>query len=120
MTRKEEAGDEDDLIQPWVRLFTSEGTAEWMRRLHPLRLQYEMFGRANPFAAGIAPLAQRVREARQPVKEGNAFWQAQSVFAAWIEQSLNIYRDTRDVLLETALLSSAHETAIPRINIVVK
>ncbi|WP_083240343.1 DUF3141 domain-containing protein [Methyloceanibacter methanicus] len=89
-------------FQPWVQLVTSEGTAEWMRRSHPLRLQYEIFGRANPFAAGIAPLAQSVREARQPVKESNAFWQAQSLFAAWIEQSLSLYRDTRDALMEAA------------------
>ena len=36
-------------VQPWVRLWANEGFAEWMRRLHPLRLQYEMFSHANPF-----------------------------------------------------------------------
>ena len=36
-------------VQPWVRAWANEGFAEWMRQLHPLRLQYEMFSHANPF-----------------------------------------------------------------------
>ena len=44
-------------FQPWVRLCANEGTAQWMRQLHPLRMQYEMFSRNNPF---MRPLLVRV------------------------------------------------------------
>src|SRR6185369_9187951 len=36
-------------VQPWVRLWMNEDFAAALRRLHPLRLQYEMFSSANPF-----------------------------------------------------------------------
>jgi hypothetical protein len=34
--------------QPIVRAFVNAPAAQWMRRLNPLRLQYEMFSNANP------------------------------------------------------------------------
>jgi hypothetical protein len=36
-------------MQPWVRAWANSGFAEWMRKMHPLRLPYEMFTPANPF-----------------------------------------------------------------------
>ena len=54
-------------LQPWVRSLANEGFAEWMRRLHPLRLQYELFSDANPFMRSVAALADAVRDNRQPV-----------------------------------------------------
>src|SRR6266699_5128341 len=41
-------------VQPWVRAMVPPAAAEAMRRMHPLRLQYELFADANPF---VAPLA---------------------------------------------------------------
>ena len=37
--------------------------AEAMRRMHPLRLSYEMFGPRNPFLAWVGGAAERVRDA---------------------------------------------------------
>ena len=36
-------------MQPWVKAWANAGFAEWMRKMHPLRLPYEMFTPANPF-----------------------------------------------------------------------
>jgi pimeloyl-ACP methyl ester carboxylesterase len=87
--------------EPWIRLWASDGVAEWMRRMHPLRLQNEVFSRANPLMSYLRPAADKVREHRQPVSPNNAFWQAQEWTSNWIETSLNIYRDIRDQWFET-------------------
>jgi hypothetical protein len=72
-----------------------------MRKLHPLRLQYELFSPANPFMGYVASMADVVRKNRQPVAPDNLFLQAQAAGAQWIDTSLNNYRDMRDQFLET-------------------
>ena len=44
-----------------------------MRRLHPLRLQYEVFADGNPFAPIVAKGADWARSNRPPVSAGNSF-----------------------------------------------
>ncbi len=87
-------------LQPWVRAWANEGFAKWMRRLHPLRLQYEMFSHANPFLRPLLGSAESVPADRRPVASGNIFWQAQEQFAQHIEQTLDAYRDVRDHMAE--------------------
>jgi pimeloyl-ACP methyl ester carboxylesterase len=87
--------------QPWIHLWANQGFADWMRRMQPLRLQYEAFSRANPFMGFVTAAAKNVREHRAPVAENNALWQAQQWASNWIATSLNIYRDVRDQWLET-------------------
>ena len=88
-------------VQPWVRGWANEGFARAMRRLHPLRLQYELFSSANPFMRAPLSLAQQVRENRSPVPTDNVFWQAQEQMSEWIAASLDAYRDMRDHATET-------------------
>ena len=88
------------LFQPWVRSWANDGVANWMRQLHPLRLQYEMFSYANPFMRPFLSSVEEVRENRQPVAKQNAFWQAQEQVSDQIETSLNAYRDVRDHMSE--------------------
>ena len=57
-------------MQPFVRAFANPMMAEWMRNMHPLRLQYEMFSDANPFMAPIKAAAEKVRSERKPVSLG--------------------------------------------------
>ncbi len=92
-------------FQPWVRLFANEGAATWMRKLHPLRLQFELFSSANPFMTYLASMADVVRQNRQPVAKDNVFVQAEASTSNWIESSLNSYRDLRDELTEAAFLN---------------
>ena len=57
------------VAQPLVRAMVSEPVAEWLRRLHPLRLQYELLSDKNPWMAPVtAHGASGAREAhsRQP------------------------------------------------------
>jgi hypothetical protein len=88
------------LLQPWFRVWTTEAAADWMRRAHPLRLQYELFADTNPFMRGIAGLAEHVRAERRLVSAENPFWEAQERASTEIEKLLDSYRDARDRLGE--------------------
>jgi pimeloyl-ACP methyl ester carboxylesterase len=88
-------------VQPWVKAWANEGFAEWTRKMHPLRLPYEMFTPANPFLKSISSLADSARENRQPVSPDNVFWQAQEQLGKGIETSLKAYGDMRDRFLES-------------------
>jgi hypothetical protein len=92
-------------VQPWLRLWANEGAATWMRKMHPLRLQYELFSTANPFMSYLASMAEVVRENRQPVPMDNVFAQVEASASKWIETSLNAYRDLRDQLTEAAFMN---------------
>ena len=78
--------------QPWVRAMATPPLAETMRRLHPLRLSYEMFGPRNPFLAWVAPLAQTVREHRAPAAPDNPFLALQARVSDRIVEGLEGYR----------------------------
>ena len=88
-------------MQPWVKAWTNAAFAEWMRKMHPLRLPYEMFTPANPFLKSVSTMADEVRENRQAVPQDNALWQAQERMGKAIESSLKSYGDMRDRALET-------------------
>lgn len=92
-------------VQPWIRLFANEGGANLMRKMHPLRLQFELFSSANPFMSYLASIADVVRQNRQPASKNNVFAQVEATASKWIESSLNNYRDLRDELTEAAFLN---------------
>jgi hypothetical protein len=83
-------------VQPWVQNWANEGFAQWMRRCHPLRLQYELFADASPFVRQLQASTEGAKRDRRPVPKDNVFWQAQEQFSDWIESSLDAYRDMRD------------------------
>jgi hypothetical protein len=84
-------------LQPWVRLMANEGFADWTRRLHPLRLQYELFSDANPFMRAVSAMAEYVRDKRQPAAADNLLLQAQEeAVSRPIEQALTSYGEVRD------------------------
>jgi pimeloyl-ACP methyl ester carboxylesterase len=87
-------------VQPWVQTWSNEGFAKWLRDVHPLRLQYEMFSHTNPFMRPLLSCVGNVRANRQSVPKDNAFWQAQEQFGDWIETSLDAYREVRDHAFE--------------------
>ncbi|WP_150627254.1 DUF3141 domain-containing protein [Pandoraea captiosa] len=84
------------LVQPWVRAMVTPTSAYWMRLLHPLRVNYELWSDRNPFAVPFAEKAERVRETRRPVSPDNPFLALETAISSAIEQSLNFYRDVRD------------------------
>ncbi|MCK8784586.1 DUF3141 domain-containing protein [Roseomonas sp. NAR14] len=92
------------LFQPFVRAMVSEPVAEWIRRMHPLRVQYDMFSDRNPFVAAMAPLAEAVRADRRPAAPDNPFVTLEGNFSQRVEEALDRYRDLRDEMAEKTFL----------------
>ena len=86
-------------VQPWVQAWANEGFAEWMRQLHPLRLQYEMFSHANPFLQVRSAAHGRGECAREPpVGRTTPIYSGRrrSRSRSGSRHALNAYRDLRD------------------------
>ncbi|MGD9066857.1 MAG: DUF3141 domain-containing protein, partial [Desulfobacterales bacterium] len=86
--------------QPFMRALANEQSAEWLRRTHPLRLGYELFSDRNPMMKPLSSAAQWVKEHRQPAAADNIFLQWQTVYSDYLTQSLNVFRDWRDMMME--------------------
>jgi pimeloyl-ACP methyl ester carboxylesterase len=87
-------------LQPLVRAWASEDFAEWTRKAHPLRVQYEMFSPQNPIMGALHATIEKARDNRQPVPAENWLWQTQELYSSWTETWFNAYRDWRDQLCE--------------------
>jgi hypothetical protein len=93
------------LLQPWVRAMVTPAGAEGMRRLHPLRLQYEVFADGNPFAALVAKGAEWARSNRTPVSPNNSLLAFEQGASRQIVATLDAWRDLRDRSAELIFLS---------------
>jgi hypothetical protein len=91
--------------QPFVRACVSSPLAEWMQRLHPLRLQYELFSNANPLLAWLPATAEQVRENRAPVAANNPFIAMQENLSQQIVAGLDAWRDATEALAEQTFLT---------------
>ena len=83
-------------LRPLVRALATPLGASWLQSMHPLRLGYEWWSDAHPFAGVVEALAAQAREHRQPVDAGNPFLQAQDAASQAIADVLDRYRDQRD------------------------
>ena len=83
------------LVQPTVRALANPTAAEWMQKMHPLRLSYEMFSDANPFMRMVAGMAENVRKDRKPVREDNPFLAMQEQVSNQIVDSLEAFRESQ-------------------------
>jgi pimeloyl-ACP methyl ester carboxylesterase len=93
------------LVQPFVRSFASEQGAEWLHRLHPSELPFELFGDRNVLMREIAPLAEHVRRHRRPASPDNPLLQLQTMVSDRIIAALDAWRDLRDRSVEQMFLA---------------
>lgn len=92
--------------QPIVRALTTAPMAEWMRQLHPLRLQYELLSDSRPGAAApLAAMAQQVRDQRHPVRADNPFLAVERGVSQQIVAALDAWRDWHDRCAEWTFLA---------------
>jgi len=86
-------------LQPWVRMITTEQSAEMLRWLNKSRRKYYLFSeQVNPFMATFKIWADWVRKNRKPMQDSNYFLTMERDMAQTIEDRLNGYRDVRDDL----------------------
>jgi hypothetical protein len=93
------------LLQPFVRAFANEQTAEWLQKLNPSELPFELFSERNPLMRQIAQLAEQVRQQRQPTAPDNPLLQVQARVSESIIAALDGWRDLRDRSLEQIFLA---------------
>jgi pimeloyl-ACP methyl ester carboxylesterase len=91
--------------QPTVRAMISEPTAELLRRMHPLRLQYDFLSDQNPWMAPVATMAQAVRENRQPAAGDNPFVAVQETVSEQIVAGLDAWREMIEAVAERTFLT---------------
>ena len=94
-----------NFVQPWIRSMVTPQMAEWIRNLHPLRLQYEMFSSANPFMAAVEKTAEKAREERKPVAVDNPFIGVQEKVSKQIIGALDAWRDSQEALSEAIFMA---------------
>jgi pimeloyl-ACP methyl ester carboxylesterase len=83
-------------VSPWVRLWTTEFSAEVLRQAHPLRMRTYFFSDRNPLLWPFKTLASVVKEGRSPVSPDNLFLAMERSVSASIEAMLDLYKDVRD------------------------
>lgn len=91
--------------QPIVRSLVSSPLADWMHRLHPLRLQYELFSNANPMMAPVGALAEQVREHRRTVAADNPFVAMQESASRQVVATLDAWREASESVAEQWFLA---------------
>jgi pimeloyl-ACP methyl ester carboxylesterase len=92
-------------VQPWVRAMMTPQWADFLRNMHPLRLQYDMFGDNNFATRAIEDTADNIRDHRKPAAKGNPFVALQESYSKSIVSALDAWRDARDAMSESLFLA---------------
>ncbi|WP_310390085.1 DUF3141 domain-containing protein [Roseateles sp.] len=111
----------DKFLSPVVKVLANEPSAKLARKLNPARMERWLVSDKNPALWPVKSIANAVRQQRRPVAPDNPFVRAEQAGSAWIEQTLNSYRDARDAAQEqlflniynSPLLSAALPAAAP-------
>jgi pimeloyl-ACP methyl ester carboxylesterase/tellurite resistance protein len=96
---------------PWIRMATSDTTAETLRQLHPLRMQRYLFSDLNPWMTPVKMWADRIKadDNRRPAAGDNMFSAWETFWSQSIADGLNLYRDVRDASCE-AIFKAMYES----------
>jgi tellurite resistance protein len=88
-------------FSPLIRSMMDETTAETIRQLHPLRSQRYIFAGSNPVMWPVKYWADWIRKNRLPVTGDNMFLEWERKWSDSITSSLDYFRDSRDLYLES-------------------
>jgi hypothetical protein len=92
-------------MRPFVRATVGVPFAEWMHKMHPLQMQYELFSNINPMMAQVDSLADQVRANRRPVAEDNPFVAMQEIASRQIVAALDGWRQFTETMAERTFLT---------------
>ena len=87
-------------LQPWIKMISGPELARAAIELNPLRLNYSSVSDRNPIMRTVVPLANYARAERIPASDDNPYVAMQEWFSKAMIEALNLYRDTRDRLVE--------------------
>jgi hypothetical protein len=89
-----------------VRALVTDQSAGLLRRMHPNRVRFEMFGDNNPFMRPVAGLADAVRADRRPVSADNPFLAVERMVSGMIADGLEAWGKARDTIHEEIFLNT--------------
>jgi hypothetical protein len=92
--------------QPAVRAMIGPAAAEWIRRCHPLRLQYELFSQTNPVMTAVSGLADQVRRDRRQTDDTNPFVMVQQQVSEHVVDALDTWRRGAETFVEQAFMAT--------------
>jgi len=87
-------------VQPWIKMISGPQLARAAIELNPLRLGYSSLSDRNPIMRPVAQFADHVRAKRTPASADNPFITMQQQFSQAMVDALNLFRDSRDDLVE--------------------
>ena len=87
-------------LQPWIKMISGPELARAAIELNPLRLSYSSVSDRNPIMRTVVPLANYARAERMAASDDNPYVVMQEWFSKAMIEALNLYRDTRDRLVE--------------------
>jgi hypothetical protein len=93
------------VVQPIVRTWVNAPIAEWMQKLHPLRIGYELFSDANPMMAWVGAMADQIRKDRRPISADNPYLKAQEEMSRHIVAALDGWREMNEAVAERMFLT---------------
>jgi pimeloyl-ACP methyl ester carboxylesterase len=92
-------------VQPFVRAFVNPQLSEWMRRMHPLRLQYEIFSDSNPMMGPIVQSTEHIRQNRKALSKDNPFLAMQERVSDQVVAGLELWREFYETAAERTFLT---------------
>ncbi|HYG41651.1 MAG TPA: DUF3141 domain-containing protein [Bordetella sp.] len=92
-------------LQPWIRAAVTPQSAEWLQRMHPLRLPYELISDRNPWIAPVAQVAAQARLHRQQAAPDNPYAVLERMVSNTIDTSLNMWQELRDAAGEQLFMN---------------
>jgi pimeloyl-ACP methyl ester carboxylesterase len=96
----------DLLLRPLVQSLVTPESAQFMRDLHPARIQRRFLSSKNPVLGWLPAAAEQARTSNSArVEPENPFILAERLWAEGVEQSIDFWRDIRDACYETAFFT---------------
>lgn len=95
----------DALVRPFVKAAVTPTTAQLSRALHPKRLERALASSRNPVMAPLAAQAEQLRANRHKAAPDNPFVAAENLWFDAVEQSIDWFRDTRDMAYELSFFA---------------
>jgi pimeloyl-ACP methyl ester carboxylesterase len=95
----------EGLVRPVMQAVVTGTSAEMSRALHPQRLSQAVMASKNPFMRPVARAAERVKQNRHKAAANNPFLAAEALWVQGVEQGIDLWRDTRDMMTELSFFA---------------
>ncbi len=92
-------------LSPFINLISSEYSAAFIRKFHPLRMERYLGSDLNPAMIPVKTMSSFIREQRKPASKDNPFLQIEKYGADSLGIMLDFYRDQRNSINSTLFYS---------------